>query len=137
MPGGWRQRELEPFAEHVRWLDQARALASYDYASKYSSDQRYGLNPGTVSGIERHAIDSRNVAVHWVRDRIPSSGSVRVVFGPEDVLVTETQFFLDHWPDLFGPGRDDVLILANDDDWVLFYCHEDELEYGHRARLAV
>jgi hypothetical protein len=34
-------------------------------------------------------------------------------------------------------SRDDVLILANDDDWVLFYCHEDELEYGHRIRSTV
>ena len=137
MNDGWRKSELAALAEHVRWLDEARALASYEYACKYSSDQHYGLDPKTVSAVERLSIDSQNVAVHWVRDRIPRTGSVRVVFGPKDVLVTDTKFFLDHWPDLFGPGRDDVLILADDSDWVLFYCHEDQLEFGHRFGLAV
>jgi hypothetical protein len=134
MRDGWRQSELGAFAERIRWLDEARASASYEYAGKFSSGQRFGLDSATVAAIERHEIESRNVAVQWVRDRIPGTGSVRVVFGPKHVFVAGTPFFLDHWPDLFGPGRDDVLILANDDDdWVLLYSHEDELEYGRRC----
>ena len=133
-----RQSELESFAEHIRWLDEVRALASFEYASQFLSDQvPFGLNPRTVRGIESHTVDSMSVAVHWVGDRIPSTGSVRVVFSQKIVFVAETRFFVDRWPDLFCPGRDDVLILANDDDWVLSYGHCLELEYGHRIRTAV
>jgi hypothetical protein len=40
--------------------------------------------------------------------------------------------FLAKWQDIFVPARDDAIVLHNLGAGVLFYCHEEELEYGHR-----
>jgi hypothetical protein len=126
-------RQLAALADTLR-LDSDRARVSYEDARRYASHERYGLDSATVRSIERHRIDSISVAVHWVSDRVPNTGSVRVVFGPNEVFVARTGFFLEQWPHLFAPGRDDVIVLSDEDDWVLSYCHEEELEYGRPAK---
>lgn len=130
----WRRSELAGFGDRLRWLESEAARHSYEYARSFSSDVTYGLNPGTVRDIERHVIDSNNVAQGWLAARIPTDEfTVRVVLGSDEVFILPTSIFVARWRDLFLPGRDDAVVLADHADWVFFYCHEEELEFGHRV----
>jgi len=41
-------------------------------------------------------------------------------------------FFAENWQDLLCPSRDDAVILPDLGTGVLFYCHENTFEFGHR-----
>jgi hypothetical protein len=57
-------------------------------------------NPGTPTFTwDGSTMSARGApARRWVRDRIPNTGSIRVVFGQKQVLVAETQFLLELLP---------------------------------------
>ncbi len=125
-------QEFQDSGFDARWLDRDKAKKTYRYALKFSATDRYGLSRETVADIQAHTIESENVAQEWVKRRVNPSGKVHVVFGPDEVAVVEARLLIDRWHDMFLPGRDDVLVLHAEDDSVLLYCHEEELEYGRR-----
>lgn len=129
----YRISEIEQLNLDVRWLSKEHARNTYQYALQFSSDTKYGLNESTVNRIERLQIESYSVAENWVASRIESSGKVHVVFGKEDVFVLPTSQFLFNWHRMFMPSRDDAIILHSESKGLLFYCHEEEIEFGFRA----
>ncbi len=127
-----RQSEYAELDLNARWLDAERAKNAYEFALRFSSTKRYGLNEKTVLGVEHIDIASYPVARAWLEDRLSAEGTVQIVYGDDDVCVLPAVEFLAHWPDIFVPARDDAIILHNLAPDVLFYCHEEELEFGHR-----
>jgi hypothetical protein len=127
-----RAKEYEALGLDVRWLSQEKAKNAYQYASKFSSSKRYGLNEVTVKGIDHLEIESYAVANEWLKSRIPSTGTVQVVYSESQVCILESGAFLANWQSIFTPARDDAIVLHDLEPTVLFYCHEEELEVGQR-----
>ena len=46
----------------------------------------------------------------------------------------DSTFFVRNWQDLLMPSRDDAVILPEGRGVVLFYCHEDEFEFGEQLK---
>lgn len=128
----YHKKEYEDLSLVARWLDNEHAKHAYEYALKFSSSEKYGLNSNTVSNIETLIIESYSVADNWLKSRISKKGTVQVVYSEHEVCEVSAQDFLNSWQDIFVPSRDDAIMLHNLDDSVLFYCHEEELEIGHR-----
>jgi len=128
----FRIAEYRELGLAARWLDEEHARHAYEFALHYSHKTRYGLNPATVSDIERHVIESDSVAQAWLDARWPYTGTVQIVYGGDDVCVIDAKDFLAQWKNIFTPSRDDAIALHNLSNAVLFYCHEDELEVGCR-----
>jgi hypothetical protein len=128
----WRQKELEKYGHEVAWLAATDAAAAFASADSCSSKTRYGLNEATFSSVERLDVETEDAASReWLQRRVGTDAQLLLVFGQADVCSVRAGFFLEHWRDLFCPSRDDVVILpTTDHQWVLFYCHEDEFEFG-------
>jgi hypothetical protein len=126
---------LEKYGHEVAWLGATEAAAAFASAESYSSKTRYGLNAATFPSVERLDIETEDAASReWLQQRMGTGAQLLLVFGPGDVCSVRATFFLEHWRDLFCPSRDDVVILPTaDDQWALFYCHEDEFEFGKRS----
>ncbi|KAM3105987.1 hypothetical protein [Phormidesmis sp. 146-33] len=129
----YRISEIEKLNLDVRWLSKEHAKSTYEYAIQFSSSSKYGLNEAMVSEIERLEIESYSVAVNWVISHLKSTGKVHVVFSEEEVFVLPTNQFLSNWHKIFVPSRDDAVILHSESKSILFYCHEEEIEFGFRA----
>lgn len=127
-----RESAYAAIGVEARWLDEQHAKHAYAYASKLSSIDRYGLNGATVRDIQRIEVESHSVADAWLGSRLEPTGTVQVVFGEGEVCVISAADLLTKWKELFVPGRDDAIILHNENAAVVFYCHEDELEFGYR-----
>lgn len=127
-------RESEYIESNVqaRWLDAEHAKNAYDFALRFSDRSRYGLCGVTVDDIEHLDIASYSVAEAWLKDRLPVEGTVQIVYGDDEVCVVSAEEFVANWKDIFVPARDDAVILHNLSDAILFYCHEEELEFGYR-----
>jgi hypothetical protein len=125
-----RNQEFQELGMPVRWLDADKAARAYEYALSFSSSKRYGLNEETVSAIERLEISSYAVANQWVKARLPATGTVHIVYSEAQVCLLDSSEFLARWQDIFVPRRDDALVFHNLEPCVLFYCHEEELEFG-------
>ena len=126
------RRQFDELNIEVRWLDIERAAHTYSYALGFSSSTKYGLKVDTVCDIEALLIHSYSVADNWIKDRLGRAGTVHIVYGGDDVCVISAQDFLNNWRNIFVPSRDDVVVLHNLSESVLFYCHEEELEFGRR-----
>ena len=100
----YRKSEIDKLKLDTRWLDQVKSLI----------------------------IDSDQLAKQWLSERLESEGTVQVVFSESEAFVIPTEQFVDNWPKLLVPARDDAVILHNFNKQVVFYCHENELEIGHR-----
>lgn len=127
-----RQSEYSENGLSARWLDPVRAKNAYDYALQFSAKTHYGLNSATVDQLERLEVESYSVADAWLKGRLPADRTVQIVYGDDDVCVLPAIEFLAKWQDIFVPARDDAVVLHNLGSGVLFYCHEEELEYGQR-----
>lgn len=121
----------------ARWLDTAHARNAYIYALQFSSRSHYGLCESTVDQIEHLNIESYTVADAWLKHRLSPEGTVQVVYGDDEVCVIPAAEFLAKWQDIFVPARDDAIVLHNLGGGVLFYCHEEEFEYGKRKASSV
>jgi len=128
----YRRQQFDELNIEVRWLDIEHAAQAYSYALGYSSSTKYGLKADTVCDIEALLIESYSVANNWIKDRLSYAGTVQIVYGGDDACVISAQDFLNNWQDIFVPSRDDVVVLHNLNESILFYCHEDELEFGQR-----
>ena len=128
-----RKREYADLGVTARWLDAIKARHAFDHALRYSAETRYGLNEEKVTHIEKLHMTSIPVSVAWVRERMPDTGTVQIVYGRSEVCIVDSKDFLIHWINLFSPCRDDVIVLHNLSNKVLFYCHEDEIEVGCRS----
>jgi hypothetical protein len=128
----WRRDELAHFGDRLAWLSEAEAASAYDRALQFTSKSHYGLDPATVTGIERLNVDEPGPEANaWLSRRI-GSGTVLVVFGKQQVCRMDNFFLVENWQDFLCPSRDDAVILPEAGRGVLFYCHEDEFEYGQR-----
>ncbi|MFZ6801353.1 hypothetical protein [Undibacterium sp. Di24W] len=129
----YRISEIEELNLDARWLSKEHAKNTYEYALQFSSSNRYGLSEATVNEIERLEIESYSVAENWVISHLESTGKVHIVFGEEEVIVLPTDQFLLNWHRIFVPSRDDAVILHSESKGIMFYCHEQEIEFGYRA----
>lgn len=127
-----RESELLQLGVNARWLSSEKARSAYHYAQQFSNLSRYGLNERTVVNIQRLEFESHSVARAWLADRFSRVGSVQIVYGEFAVCIVGAGDFLDHWYEIFVPGRDDAVVVHNSSPEVLFYCHEEELEVGVR-----
>jgi hypothetical protein len=130
----WRRNELAHFGDQIAWLGPAEAAGAFDRATPLTSKSHYGLDPAAVAGIERLDVDEPGPeATAWLSRRI-GVGTVLVVFDRQQVCRMDGTFFVRNWQDLLCPSRDDAVILSEDRGVVLFYCHEDEFEFGQQLK---
>lgn len=130
----WRRDELAHFGDQITWLDQAEAVAAFDRSMRLTSKSHYGLDPAAVTDIERLDVDDPGPeAGAWLSLRI-GVGTVLVVFDRHQVCRMDGTFFVTNWRDLLSPSRDDAVILPEGRAVVLFYCHEDEFEFGQQLK---
>ena len=114
----------------IEWLPQEDAIRIYDRTDRLQSRKHYGFAPELVRVIER--VSSETDMTEWLRLQVTDLTShVLIVFAREQVCRLSTATFIESWQDIFCPSRDDAIILGEDADWVLFYCHKDEFEFGH------
>ncbi|MDO9017466.1 MAG: hypothetical protein Q7V43_11185 [Myxococcales bacterium] len=116
----------------LEWLSASEAAAAYKRAIRVDNQADYGLDPRSVVDLEHFEIcRDLEAATNWLRGRIGQPlGRVLVVFGEHDSVRLCARDFLFHWSRMFGPARDDVVILSEMGGWALFYCHDDWFEYG-------
>ncbi len=120
----------------ARWLEAEKAAHAYEYASRYVSPVRYGLSEVSVRDIESHMVSSEAVAMSWVNDRLPATGTVQIVYGRDEVCIVDAEALRKNWLNIFVPGRDDAVVLHNLSEAILFICHERKLEFGYRTAAA-
>lgn len=128
----WRRDELAHFGDRLTWLSETEAASVYYHALQFTSKSHYGLEPATVSDIEKLDVDEPGPEASAWLSRHVGDGSVLVVFGEYQVCRIDGSFFVEKWQDFLCPSRDDAVILTEEGGGVLFYCHEDEFESGQR-----
>jgi len=128
----YRVTQIELLGFGTRWLTPERSKNAYQFALPYTHSKRYGLNEDTVEDIQRLEISDHAQAKRWLSDRFLVEGTVQIVFGDDEVCVIDADKFIASWDQIFVPSRDDAVVLHNLNNQVLFYCHEEELEFGYR-----
>jgi hypothetical protein len=128
----YRVSQIESLDFGVRWLSPERSKNAYAFALSYTHSKRYGLNETTVEDIQRLEISDYRCAKRWLAERVFAEGTVQIVYGDE-VCVVDSEKFIEYWDQIFVPARDDAIVLHNLNSQVLFYCHEEELEFGYRV----
>jgi hypothetical protein len=127
-------KELERFSLSIAWLGAEEAAEAYEHVRKYDAKTRYGLDDKTVRHIERLEFgDNAAAARAWLTKKLRTEYQLVVVFGKNECFECSPFFFLNNWPEIFAPGRDDAIAYAKDGEQILFLSHENELEIGVRV----
>ena len=119
----------------AEWLSDPEAEKAYDDVAPYSSAEAYGLDKQRVGDIERIDLEtdknSEAVVDKWLAARIGATkGSVLIIYGRHKVCEMDIQEFLAHHSHVFAPSRDDSIVVPKSGDWLLFFDHENEYEFG-------
>ncbi|MBE3024410.1 hypothetical protein GQ37_013825 [Janthinobacterium sp. BJB1] len=129
----WRAQELKHHSAQIVWLDAVAARRAYDLLGLYDSKTHSGLNGNSVGSVERfECAEDAATATQWLRARVPGAQQLVVVFGEDECFSCSSVFFIENWPDIFVPLRDDAMVYSNDTPLILFYCHENIFELGQR-----
>lgn len=127
-----RQSELAHYRDQIVWLDKDIASTIYIDAIADCSKNQYGLDDSAFDHVDRLDVGNEyGRAWEWLAPRV-GTGNLQVVFSKSDVCRMDAAFFAANWQDIFCPSRDDVVIVPETGAWVLFYCHEEEFEFGTR-----
>jgi len=124
----YRKEELAEFSESLCWLPTSESQTAWESSQRSCSRTRYGLDETRFANIERCSAEG-DAATDWLTERCVGK-VIRVIYEEDAVFETMIEFFLRHWEDLFQPSRDDAIILSQDADWALLYCHEEEFEFA-------
>ena len=111
-----RRLQFDPFREGRSGLGSHRNR----------TEARPSVGEGTEQAVEQRVEPD---VFHRLDGEV---AGVVVVFGRHQVCRRGGDFFVRNWQDLLSPSRDDAVILPEDRGVVLFYCHEDEFEFGRR-----
>lgn len=116
----------------IQLLAPTRARRVYALLARYVSDRAYELSPTHVQTIGTVSAAAGEQAVRaWLRSLEPDGARlVVVVYGREKVFLTAWRVFCLTWSDFCHPSSNDVVICPLTEEWVLFYCHEDEFTFG-------
>jgi hypothetical protein len=129
----WRLEELEHHSADIVWLDAGAARRAYDLVGLHDSKTHSGLDGNTVGSVERFEFEVDVAsATRWLRARVPEAQQLVVVFGEDACFSCSSVFFIENWPDIFIPSRDDAMAYSRDTPLILFYCHENIFELGQR-----
>jgi len=129
----WRMQELRHFEEEIKWLPAPQAKQAYSLAHRHYCRAQKSLNPANTTGNERLALsDDFELAKQWLLAKLPSCGELVVVFENGDCFTCSPQFFIENWEDIFLPTRDDATVFAELDPFIMFHCHENEIEVAQR-----
>lgn len=128
----FRRAQLEHFESAIQWMDAMVAQHTFEHWIAFAATDRYGLHPEKVASIE-HVDAEEETIDSWLETRCVGN-SIVVIFASDAVLETEVEFFLHNWRDMLCPSRDDALIVSQNTNWIMFYCHEDEFEFGQIGR---
>jgi hypothetical protein len=129
-----RRDEYSDFGDRIEWLTEPDAVGLYRIGISFMSRERYGLDSVKVYGIEKLNVDEDGPGHSaWLASRLGRGDAMLLVsYEPKEACHVRTDFFVEHWRDLFNPSSDDVIILPELGEWILYYCHEDEFEFGYR-----
>jgi hypothetical protein len=129
----WRRNELSRVVDPVAWLPREESAFCYIRASTAISDKHLGLDEERWLVLERWRVEdfSEEEGQTKLKAVIPDEEFL-VVFDEEHVFRISRSTFLAHWRDMFLPSRDDALMISPSGAWCLFYCHEDEFEFGRK-----
>ncbi len=127
--------EFAPFGRSIRKLAASEAASTYAFVSRFDSPLHYGLNDKLVENIERlnFGYDDER-ATDWIAKRVPSDAEVLIAYGDTEVYACSSQFFVETWRLLFVPARDDAIVWSSGTRFIMFVCHENELEAGSISR---
>jgi hypothetical protein len=132
----WRREEFSDFGDRIDWLSEPDAADVYRIGMSFMSQERYGLDSAKVNGIEKLNVDEDSPGHSaWLASRLVRGDAILLVsYEPKEACRVRADFFVEHWRDLFNPSSDDVIMLPELGEWILYYCHEDEFEFGHRPK---
>ena len=129
---GYLRQEYQDLGVEAQWLSSEKAKNAYGFVEPSCREDYYALDPARVDEFEEHVIESMTVATAWLSNKMPSDGTVQVIYGDRDVAVIGSADFLEHWQEILCPGRVDASGLHNLSKDIFFYCYEDEWTYGRR-----
>jgi hypothetical protein len=129
----WRHKELSEFGDSIAWLPKEDAALVYASALAKTSNDHYGLDERFWKISARWDVD--HVGEEEGRTKLAAllgAEDFFVVYGEEEVFRVSSSVFISRWRDMFLPSRDDVVVIPPSEEWCLFYCHEDEFEFGKK-----
>ena len=89
------------------------------------------------SGVTHSAQVSDADGCAWLRARHARlSDVVTISWSREWALRTTWEIFTEYWSDFCYPSSDDVMVWPDSERWVLFYSHDQQVEFVQRGSAA-
>ena len=94
----------------------------------------YHLNEEEFLSVDYSDCPLEYSSVHiWLGDRIPEHTNTLVVLWDEkDAILTDKKIFCQYWEDFCYPASDDILIFPLTMEWILYWFHEEQFQFGRR-----
>lgn len=94
----------------------------------------YHLNEKEFLSVECFDCPLEEANTHiWLADRIPEHTNKLIVLWDEsDAVLTDKELFCKYWDDFCYPASDDNVIFPITMEWVLYYWHEEQFQFGRR-----
>ena len=120
--------------ERLKPMSEQAARELYERIKPAISN--FNINKDHYPNIEGYSTKSDAKETRgWLMRQLSKVGDqeIEISWGPDIAMKASFKDFCNYWDDFCYPGSDDVVILPNSQEWVLYFFHEEQFYLGRRA----
>ncbi len=131
---GWRFEDKKEVLEKLIVLNNHTESEIWNKLKSNDFLESYSLNKDKFEVFETIEFKNNYELVSNKLSELSNHKIILTWFSGNETLVTDMNTFRNNWDDFFYPSSDDLLIIKEDWDWIIYISHFECLQYGSKIK---
>lgn len=127
----WRFDDKEVLKK-IKVVDKEAENLIWDRLKSDNFIQDYTLNKDKFEIFEtiEFADNYDDVTIRLKELSIKNDKILLIWFSAQHTLLTDWKTFIDNWDDFFYPSSDDLIVINENWDWIIYIAHFESFQFG-------
>jgi hypothetical protein len=135
----WRFEDNQRVLEKIKVLDKEADSLIWNKLKGDSFLPGYSLNENKFETFESIEFsDNYDLVTDKLKELLKtSSTNVKVIltwFSDGRSYLTDLKTFIDNWDDFFYPSSDDLVVINENWDWIIYLAHFESFQFGEKIK---
>ncbi|WP_456458292.1 hypothetical protein [Reichenbachiella sp.] len=132
----WRFEDNEEVLKKLKVVDKQTENFIWERLKADNFIADYALNKDKFEAFETIEFADNYDSVTNRLKELPNTNDkiVLIWFSGQHTLLTDWKTFADNWDDFFYPSSDDLVVISETWDWIIYIAHFESFQMGQRIQ---
>jgi hypothetical protein len=128
----WRFEEKNDILKKILTVDKEGEELINDYLESNNFIKNFELNKNRFDIFEEIEFENNYNLITFRLEELFTTNSQVVLFWLQDscTILTDLQTFIVNWEDFYYPSSDDLIVINQIDNWVMYFTHYELYQFG-------